>query len=133
MYGTACRLFLFKTKEGLRIREVYPGSRISDPTTKEEEKNWFSHLFCSHNFLNQKLTGTVHRLKLKLIEKEFQYHFLPKELFYISEIRVGDLGSGKNLSRIRGSKLPVLWIWICIHLALLDPNSIGNTDPDPGT
>ncbi len=82
---------------------------------------------------NKKLTGTVHRLKLKLIEKEFQYHFLPKELLYISEIRVGDLGSGKNSSRIRGSKLPVLWIWIRIHLALLDPNSIGNTDPDPGT
>jgi hypothetical protein len=86
-----------------------PGSRILDPktVTKERgEKNLLSYFFCSKTFhkieyyvifemLNKKIWADFQRIVEVFTQKFFNM---------ISNIWVWDPGSGKNLSRIQGSK-----------------------------
>ncbi len=87
-------------------------SQIPDPsTTKKEEgaNDELPYLFCSylfHKIKNYCIFEEVQRKNLSQLTKKY---FLSKKLLVCTklwEIWVGDLGSGKNLSRIRnlGSK-----------------------------
>jgi hypothetical protein len=101
----------------LRIRDVYPGSRIlifthpgsriPDPKTATKErgkKNLLSFLFCSHKFhkIDHYFSFEMLKKKFGSIFKEL-YNFLPKKLSLSSQkygFGIRDPGSGKNLFRI---------------------------------
>ncbi len=110
----------------LRIRDVYPGSRIlifthpgsririSDPGFKNSNKREGSTkischtFFCSHKF-HKIVNYFIFELLQNKIWDNFQRItrlFIQKIVTKLSKIWVWDLGSGKNLSQIRdqGSK-----------------------------
>jgi hypothetical protein len=89
----------------LRIRDVYPGSRIlvlsipdpgrriPDPktTTKERgEKNLLSYLFCSHKFHK-----TENYFIFEMLKKTIWANFKEKKLFIQKIV----------------TKLPKVWVW----------------------
>jgi len=80
----------------LRIRDVYYPSLIPDPiTTKEEEENiCCPALFCNHIF--QKIILLFNRKKFKPIDTKNYSTFYTNNCHKLSEIWVGDSGSGKK-------------------------------------
>ncbi len=104
----------------LRIRDVYPGSRImilpipdlgsQIPDSKTQQKrevktNLLSYFFCSHKFHISENYFIFEMLKRK-IWANFQRIielFTQKSVTKLSKIWVWDPGSGKNLS---GSRIP---------------------------
>jgi hypothetical protein len=103
-----------------RSRISNPRSLIPDPkatTAKEKGGKYFGHTFvCTHKFhkivnyfiFKQVPYGTENKFlpkKLSLFLSGYRKNFVPKKLsFKLSEIWVGDPGSGKNLSWIQGSR-----------------------------
>jgi hypothetical protein len=98
------------------IRDVYPGSRISDPktATKERgEKNCCHTFFCSHKFLKTANYFILLMLKKKNLAnfKKILELFVQKIVTKLSRIWVRDPGSEirdpektYSGSRIQGSK-----------------------------
>ncbi len=102
----------------LRIRDVYPGSRIPDQKTgrkeRGENKNFCQTFFCSHKF-HKMLNYLIFELLKKKFEPNFEelWNFLPKKLSLSSQNM--SLGSG-----IRNKPIP-------------DPGSRGQKGPNPGS
>ncbi len=92
----------------LRTRDIYPGSRISDPRSKNSNKREGWKKCCCHNFFfSLKCHKIEHYFSFEVLEKKIWANF-PRiiELFpqkivtKLSKIWVRDQGSGKNLFRI---------------------------------
>ncbi len=133
-----------------RIRDVYPGSRISDPGSKNSNKRegwkkiWYHTFLCSHKF-HKKII--VHYFSFEVLKKKIWANFqriielfarkivtkLSKVWVWDPGSGIRDQGSGKNLStdlspdpirnRIRNTA--------CISVA--DPDPGVKKAPDPGS
>jgi hypothetical protein len=88
----------------LRIRDVYPGSRIPDPktATKERREKISCNIFCSHKF-HKIVNYFIFEMPKKKIWANFQRIiklFSQKIVTKLSKIWVWDPGSRKNLLQI---------------------------------
>jgi hypothetical protein len=88
----------------LRIRDVYPGSRIQKEQQKRGvKKDLLSYLFCSHKFHkieNYFIFEMLKKKNLGQFSKNYRT-FYPKIVTKLSKIWVWDPGSGKTYSGSR--------------------------------